>query len=82
MAPFMPAPYLRDLNERKAGFYSAFAAAAAQGENRLIEGAGHSTLHTDRPDVVIEAIGDLIDRAAAACGIDQPRRLRQTADAA
>jgi len=63
MAPFMPAAYLRDLNERKAGFYSAFAAAAPRGENRLIEGAGHSTLHTDRPDVVVEAIGDLIDRA-------------------
>jgi pimeloyl-ACP methyl ester carboxylesterase len=63
MAPFMPAPYLRELNERKASFYSAFAAAAPQGENRLIEGAGHSTLHLDRPDAVIEAIGDLIDRA-------------------
>jgi pimeloyl-ACP methyl ester carboxylesterase len=61
MAPFMPAPYLRDLNERKRVFYSDFAAAAG-GENRLID-AGHSTLHTERPDAVVQAIRDVMARA-------------------
>jgi pimeloyl-ACP methyl ester carboxylesterase len=61
MAPFMPEPTLRDLNARKAAFYSAFAALAPRGENRLLPDAGHSTLHTDRPDAVMQAIRDLID---------------------
>jgi pimeloyl-ACP methyl ester carboxylesterase len=59
-AAFMPAAYLRRLNERKAVFYSEFASLAPRGENRLIENAGHSTLHADRPDAVIEALNDLI----------------------
>jgi hypothetical protein len=67
MAPFMPEPYLRELNRRKAAFYTAFAASTPRGENRLLEDAGHSTLHTDRPDAVIGAIGDLV---AAARGAD------------
>jgi hypothetical protein len=60
-AAFMDEAYLRRMNEAKADFYSEFAALAPRGENRLVEGAGHSTLHTDRPDAVIEAIHDLID---------------------
>jgi pimeloyl-ACP methyl ester carboxylesterase len=59
-APFMDQAYLRELNPKKAGFYSAFAALAPRGENRLLEDAGHSTLHTDRPDAVVQAIRDLI----------------------
>lgn len=60
MAPFMPAAQLRELNAKKAGFYSAFAALAPRGENRLLADAGHSTLHTDRPDAVVAAVRDLI----------------------
>jgi pimeloyl-ACP methyl ester carboxylesterase len=61
MAPFMPEPTLRELNAQKAAFYAAFAALAPRGENRLLPDAGHSTLHTDRPDAVVQAIRDLID---------------------
>lgn len=60
MAPFMDEGHLRELNARKVAFYSAFAALAPRGENRLIADAGHSTLHTDRPDAVVQAIRDLI----------------------
>jgi pimeloyl-ACP methyl ester carboxylesterase len=63
-AAFMDAAYLRRLNEVKAVFYSEFAARAPRGENRLVQNAGHSTLHTDRPVAVIEAIRDLIVETA------------------
>ena len=62
MARFAPEPYLRALNDHKRRFYTDFAATVPRGENRLIEDAGHSTLHTDRPDAVIQAIRDLIAR--------------------
>ena len=28
----------------------------------VLEDAGHSTIHTDRPDAVVQAIRDLLDR--------------------
>ena len=62
MSPFMPLPYLRLLNERKRDMYAAFAASAPRGQNRLVKDAGHSTLHTDRPDAVAQAIRDVVDR--------------------
>ena len=63
MAAFMPEPYLRELNARKQGYYADFARSAPRGENRLLADAGHSTLHTDRPDAVVEAIRDLVQAA-------------------
>jgi pimeloyl-ACP methyl ester carboxylesterase len=63
MAPFMAEPYLRELNACKEAFYTAFAKSVPHGENRLLQDAGHSTLHTDRPDAVIRAIADLIQAA-------------------
>jgi len=62
MAPFMPEPYLRGLNERKAAYYDTLAATVSRGENRRVADAGHSTLHTDRPDAVVQAIRDVIER--------------------
>jgi len=63
MAPFMPEPYLRDINLRKQVFYTNFARSVRRGENRSLEDAGHSTIHTDRPDAVIKAIRDLVETA-------------------
>ena len=57
--------YQRDLIVRKAGFYDALAASVPRGENRRIADAGHSTLHTDRPDAVIQAIRDAAFASAA-----------------
>jgi pimeloyl-ACP methyl ester carboxylesterase len=59
MAPFMPAPYLLALNERKCGYYDALARSVPHGENRLID-AGHSTLHTERPNAVVQAVRDVM----------------------
>ena len=64
MAAFAREPYLRDLNACKSAFYTAFAQTVRRGENRLVE-AGHSTLHTDRPDAVVEAIRDLVSTREA-----------------
>ncbi len=63
MAPFMPEPYLRTINAAKIGLYMALANSVTHGENRVLEDAGHSTIHTDRPDAVVMAIRDLVDRA-------------------
>jgi pimeloyl-ACP methyl ester carboxylesterase len=60
MAPFASEPSLRELNAAKRTFYEAFAATASRGEVRLLEGAGHSTIHTDRPEAVAAAIRDVI----------------------
>ncbi len=62
-AALIATPYLRELNLYKLAFYEAFAASVPHGENRAIEGAGHSTLHTDRPDAVVAAIRDVIEAA-------------------
>lgn len=35
---------------------------ALHGEIRLIEDVGHATLHFRRPDAVLQAIQDLLDR--------------------
>jgi hypothetical protein len=41
---------------------AALAGSVTRGEHRALEGARHSTIHTDRPDAVVQAIRDLLDR--------------------
>ena len=79
MAPFASATYMSALNSYKAAIYTAFALAQPCGENRLVEQAGHSTFHTDRPDAVVKAIHDVLDAAA---GDTSARRDRQAVSAA
>ncbi len=62
MAAFMPEPYLRELNDGKPAMYTALAKSVPRGEIRMLENAGHTTIHTDRPDAVVQAIRDLLDR--------------------
>jgi hypothetical protein len=64
MAALMPDAQLRDLNSRKSALYRPLAESVPRGEYREVEGAGHSTIHTDRPDAVLQALRDLLDRAA------------------
>jgi pimeloyl-ACP methyl ester carboxylesterase len=64
MAAFLPEPYLREMNARKRVIYAALSGSVPRGEQRPLEDAGHSTIHTDRPDAVLQAIRDLLDRAA------------------
>ncbi len=65
MAVFMPEPYLRKVNEGKLVIYSRLAESVPRGEHRVVENAGHTTIHTDRPDAVVQAIRDLLDRVEA-----------------
>jgi pimeloyl-ACP methyl ester carboxylesterase len=63
-AVLIPQAQLRELNSHKAGIYRPLATSVPRGEYRAIEGAGHSTLHTDRPDAVVQAIRDLLETSA------------------
>lgn len=51
---------LRDEIDGKRRLYTALAESVSHGENRLVEGAGHVTMHFRRPDAVLEAIRDLL----------------------
>jgi pimeloyl-ACP methyl ester carboxylesterase len=53
----------RQLNDIKLAINRAIANSARQGEHRVLENAGHATFHVDRPDAVVQAIRDLLDRA-------------------
>ena len=55
--------YLRKMNSGKRVVYTALAESVPRGEYRAVENAGHSTIHTDRPDTVVQAIRDLLDIA-------------------
>jgi len=62
MAAIMPESYLRKMNDGQRVLYTALAASVPRGEYREVENAGHDTIHTDRPDAVVRAIRDLVDR--------------------
>jgi pimeloyl-ACP methyl ester carboxylesterase len=51
---------LREEIEGKARLYTALANSVPRGENRLVDGAGHVTIHWRRPDAVLQAIRDLL----------------------
>lgn len=59
----MPESYLRELNTRKDEIYAPLVASVKGAEYRTLPGAGHATVHTDRPDAVVQAIRDVVDRA-------------------
>jgi pimeloyl-ACP methyl ester carboxylesterase len=56
-----PESLLREEIEGKRRLYTAWAD-SLHGENRLVEDVGHVTLHFRRPDAVLQAIRDLLDR--------------------
>jgi pimeloyl-ACP methyl ester carboxylesterase len=53
---------LREMTEGNRRLYAALAASVSEGEVRALAGARHSTVTTDRPDDVVQAIRDLIGR--------------------
>jgi len=53
---------LRQEIEGKVRLYTALAESAPRGEIRLIEEAGHVTIHFRRPDAVLQAIQDLLGK--------------------
>ena len=52
----------RKLNEVKWAINQAIAKSIPRGEHRVLEDAAHATFHFDRPDAVVQAIHDLMDR--------------------
>ncbi|UOQ45472.1 alpha/beta hydrolase [Halobacillus salinarum] len=68
--PFMPPltskSFLREtmepFNQIKDNVYTKLAGSVPRGEHRKLKNAGHTTIHTDAPDEVIEAVGELLDR--------------------
>jgi pimeloyl-ACP methyl ester carboxylesterase len=52
----------RKLNEVKSAINRAIANSVPHGEHRVLEDAAHATFHVDRPDAVVQAIRDLLDR--------------------
>ena len=57
----IPESLLREEIEGKRRLYTTWAH-SLHGENRLIEDVGHVTLHFRRPDALLQAIQDLLDR--------------------
>ncbi|WP_051818667.1 hypothetical protein [Streptomyces sp. NRRL S-1813] len=53
---------LREEIDGKRRLYTALAKSVPRGENRLIDGAGHATIHWRRPDAVLQANQDLLGR--------------------
>jgi pimeloyl-ACP methyl ester carboxylesterase len=53
---------LREMTEGNRRLYAALAGSVSRGEVRPLAGARHSTVTTDRPDEVVQAIRDLIGR--------------------
>ena len=49
------------LNSGKRRLYAALAGSVTHGEQRVLEDARHSTITTDRPDAVVQALRDLLE---------------------
>src|SRR5262245_49370238 len=52
----------RQLNDIKSAINQAIANSMPHGERRVVEDAAHATFHVDRPDAVVQAIRDMLDR--------------------
>jgi len=65
MTPITSKSFLRDtldpFNNIKNTVYTKLANSVPRGEYRILKSAGHTTIHTDCPDEVVEAIWNLID---------------------
>ncbi|MGP4081524.1 alpha/beta fold hydrolase [Pseudalkalibacillus sp. R45] len=65
MTPITSKSFLREtidpFNNVKNTIYTKFANSVPRGEHRILNNAGHTTIHTDCPDEVVEAIWNLLD---------------------
>ncbi|SFB24668.1 Pimeloyl-ACP methyl ester carboxylesterase [Lentibacillus halodurans] len=65
MTPITSESFLREtidpFNNVKNTTYKKFANSVPRGEHRILKNAGHTTIHTDCPDDVVEAIWNLLD---------------------
>ena len=56
---------LREMTEGKRRLYAALAGSVSRGDLRILDDARHSTIATDRPDAVREALRDLLGQVRA-----------------
>ncbi|WNQ14071.1 alpha/beta hydrolase [Paenibacillus aurantius] len=67
LTPVVSSSFLREsmepFTEAKKTIYTRLARSVPQGEHRLFPDAGHTTIHTDSPDEVVEAIETLLGHA-------------------
>src|SRR3954467_4796412 len=61
-AQLWPDDVLREINDGKRALHAELAASVPRGEHRVVD-AGHGWVHEERPDVVLQAVRDLLDRA-------------------
>lgn len=65
MTPITSQSFLREtidpFNNIKKSVYTKLANSVPRGEHRILQNAGHTTIHTDCPDEVVEAIWNLLD---------------------
>jgi hypothetical protein len=73
-AVLMPEAQLRELNTLKPALYAPLVRSVPRGKYREVDGAGHDTVWTDRPDAVITAVQDLL---RTACTAATPRLISQ-----
>lgn len=59
---FMTEEVVRAQNEAKLATNSAFARSIPGAESRVLEDASHVTVHTRRPDAVVQGVRDLLER--------------------
>lgn len=59
MAAMMSEAYLKSVNDGKRVLYTAFAQSVPHGEYREVQHSGHTTIHIERPDTVVQAIREL-----------------------
>ncbi|MEV5126648.1 alpha/beta hydrolase [Streptomyces decoyicus] len=58
----VPEDLERAINEVKLALHAELADAAPDGLHRVLDDAGHNWMHVDRPDAVLRAIHDLLER--------------------
>jgi pimeloyl-ACP methyl ester carboxylesterase len=58
-----PEDLLHEINTAKHALHATLAASVPRGEHRVLDDAGHGWVHEERPDAVLQAITDLLDRA-------------------
>lgn len=61
-AVFTPESYIRRVNQCVCEINRTIAASVPQGEHRVLADAGHATIHVDRPDAVVQAVRELVDK--------------------
>jgi hypothetical protein len=68
MRLLMSGKALREMTEGKHRLYAALAGSVTRGEQRVLDDARHSTITTDHPESVVQAIRDLLEEVGRGPG--------------